>query len=635
MVDVSEDVPPASVRWTPGRLLAAVRRVLGFGVMRASAPLRSKSGQPIRARAWLESAKIEEQYQYSQEISLNAAVRRSGDPEGKIKLVLPYDGDKYFTRQAYQDVSSAREAGAAPEDEALVGTLALTDYEKTDLEGTLGLQDTYGSVPIRVRIPSPPAAADDDDQLLTDRSACVVSHEYRPVAPKVVPAHIDIELDDPDTAGILRRNEVIGKYPERQLGFEPDLWLRMTVRLHLPRKQVEGAEAEVSKVFLSWPTHTSLSSLKLRAAGQAQLRYNPEQEHEGRKGGLEWSDVPMALEDEKPVAKRVRISQSPDDDLVTFSSGTMTLLISKPGELYQRETLSGRVEVSVNRLLSGMDARLFDATGKQCRPRRPRLKLKSIVTTGFSLPLDDAFARRTLWPYQWLHFEEVIPSGMRIVDIVTALRNRGFKVDELHNVDPENCWIRAQLVHGPDRLRLDIFVTGEQHKTKRKRSVQGGMTYRTAVDSGELRIYVYGSLRADSTPVVREINALRRALRERFDRLPARRLPEGAMTWTLPLRSGHHWSAAMSAARRMCPRCAIIAGGRAALSTSCHLSGGRRRRSAAKAAVRVWTTSGPATAATALTPVSGPRGPGIDGSRSASPAPGWQWPALSSSGCSR
>ena len=522
MVDASEDVPPTSVRWTPGRLLDLVRQVLGFGVMRASAPLRkNKSGEPIRARAWLESAKIEEEYHYSQEISLNASVRRSGDPAGKIKLVLPYDGDKYFTRQAHRDVSDARDDGAAPADEALVGFLTLTGYEKTDLEGALGLQDTYGSVPIRVRLPCSPEEGQ-DDQLLTDLSACVVSHEYRPEVPRLVPAHIDIELDDPDTAGI-RRREMIGKYPERQLDFEPDLWLRMTVRLHLPLTQAEGAEAEVSKVFLSWPTHTSLSSLTLRAAGRVQLRYNPEREHEGRKGGLEWSSVPMTHEGSEPIAQRARTSESPDDDIVTLSSRGMTLAISKPGELYKRETLSGRVEVKVNRLLSGMDARLFDATGKQCRPRRPGLKLKSTVTTEFSLPLDDAFARRTLSPYQWLYFDEVIPSGMRIDDIVTALRNRGFKANEPHNADPGNCLITAHLAHGPDRLWLDVYVRGEQHKTRRERSVQGGMTYRTAVDSGELRIYVYGSLRADSKPVVQEINALRRALRERFDRLPARR----------------------------------------------------------------------------------------------------------------
>ena len=221
---------------------------------------------------------------------------------------------------------------------------------------------------------------------------------------------------------------MIEKSPERQLDFEPDLWLRVTVRLHLPRTQVDGVDAEVSKVFMSWPTHTSLSSLGLHADGRAQLRYNPEQEHEGRKGGLEWSGVPMTIEGTRPVAEETRISQASEDEIVTLSSGEMTLSISNPGELYKQEKLSGQVEVTVNRLLSGMDARLYDATGKQCQPRRPELKLKSIVTTEFSLPLYDAFARRTMSPYQWLYFDEVIPSEMRIDDIVMALRNRGFRV---------------------------------------------------------------------------------------------------------------------------------------------------------------------------------------------------------------
>ena len=69
-----------SVRRTPRWLLTRIRRVLGFGVMHASAPLRNRSGEPIRARAWLESALIEEKYQYSQEISLNADVHEVGEP---------------------------------------------------------------------------------------------------------------------------------------------------------------------------------------------------------------------------------------------------------------------------------------------------------------------------------------------------------------------------------------------------------------------------------------------------------------------------------------------------------------------------------------------------------------------------
>lgn len=532
-----------SVRRTVRWLLARIRRILGFGVMHASAALKNWNGEPIRARAWLESGRIEERYQYSQEISLNADVNVKGEPSGLIKLVLPYDGDKYFTQQAYKDLVGARHGGASPADEAIIGFLALAGHEKTGLEGPLGLDANYGSVPIRVRLPFPPDAGE-ADRLLTDGGACVVSQEYQPVIPKIIPVHIDIELDDPDTAesstmarrgrpaadGVsdvaarrAARVEVIDRTPERQLDFEPDMWLRVTVRLHLPRAQVNGVDAEVSKVFMSWPTHTSLRSLKLRTDGQAQLRYNPEQEHEGRKGGLEWSSIPMPLESAEPVVEQTHVAPRSDDEIVTLTSGEMTLSISKPGELYKEESLGGWVEVTVNRLLSGMDARLYDATGKQCHPRRPELRLKSTIRTEFSLPLYDAFARRTMLPYQWLYFDEVIPSWMRIDDIVMALRNRGFKVVVPSGANPENCRISAERSHGPDQLQLTLYVKGDRYKARRERSVPGGMTYRTSVDSGELRIFVYGSLRAESRPVVREINALRRALRERFDRLPAGR----------------------------------------------------------------------------------------------------------------
>ncbi len=289
-------------------------------------------------------------------------------------------------------------------------------------------------------------------------------------------------------------------------------------------------------VFMSWPTHTSLTSLALHADGHAQLRYNPEREHDGRKGGLEWSGVPMALVGVQRVAESTQslddsedesedgeATDESEDEIVTLSSGEMTLSISNPGELYKQEKLSGQIEVTVNRLLSGMDARLYDATGKQCQSRRSGLKLKSIVTTEFSLPLYDAFARRTMSPYQWLYFDEVIPSAMRIDDIEMALRNRGFEVMESRPVNPESCLILAHRTHGPDQLRLAVYVRGGRYKAWRERRVPGGMTYRTSVDSGELRLYVYGSLRAESKPLVREINALRRALRERFDRLPAGR----------------------------------------------------------------------------------------------------------------
>lgn len=527
------------------RLYARILRILGFGVMRASVPLRNLGNEPVRARAWLESAGIEERYGYSQEISLNADVREVTAPTGLIKFTLPYDGEKYFTRQAYQDVAGGRRGGAGPAGEAIIGFLALTDYEATGLEKLLGLQANYGSIPIRALLPAP-AGSGQAEQISPGSKACVISQSYQPAPPKIVPVRIDIELDDPDTAEFrdddappLRRRraedasdvsalqadraEVIRRSPERQLDFVPDLWLRLTVRLRLPRDLAHGAEAEVSNVFVSWPTHTSLSSLALTADGQPQVGYNPEQEHEGCKGGLEWSRVPLAREESAPGAEGGRDARQADEEIITLSSGEMVLSISNPGELYKQEKLSGRIEVTVNRLLSGMDARLYDATGRQCQPRRPGLKLQSTMTIDFSLPLYDAFARRIMSPYQWLYFDEVIPGEMRIDDIKMALRNRGFRSVSLEGADPGNCRIIAYRAHGPDQLQLALYVRGERYTAQRERSVPGGMTYRTSVESGDLRIYVYGFLRAESKPVVREINALRRALRERFDRLPAGR----------------------------------------------------------------------------------------------------------------
>lgn len=530
------------------RLAVRIRRLAAFAVMHAVAPLRNRADEPIYARARVGSAKIEERYYYRQEISLNADTSERKAPEGQIKIILPYDGDEYFTRDAYADVGAARHEDAVRADKALVGFLGLTDYDKTNLGEPLELQSNYGSVPIKVLLPGP----GETDRLIFDNSECVFSQKYQPDSLAIFPVHVDVELDDPDMAedpdrplrssevdGIadlrarLRaRMQVIEDAPERRLDFEPGLWLRVTVRLHVPRGQADGVEAKVSKVSMSWPTHTSLSSLKLHVASGSALRYNPEQEHDGRRGGLEWSGVPMRLVGQQHDQESTRFSGEPATEaedsavrkeLVTLTSGEMTLSIANPGDFYTQDRLSGRIEVTVNRLLSGLDARLYDAAGRPYPARRSGLKLTSVVTTEFSLFLHDAFAHRAMSPYQWLYFDEVIPSALRLDDIAMALRNRGFTVSSVRDLDPADCRIEAHRVQGPDLLHLHVYVRGERYKARRERSVDGGMTYRTAVDSGDLRLYVYGSLHGQSKPVVQEINALRRALRERFDRLPAGR----------------------------------------------------------------------------------------------------------------
>ena len=496
-----------------GRVWAEIRRWLGFGVARVSSPLRKPYGAgSVFVRARLKRARIREWYSYFQEISENAVRKMEKDPEGRIDLELPYDGDRYFSRQARGDIRHARDLGAAPGTEALVGHLVLTGFEHANLDGLLDLGPIHGSVPIRVPIAGLPDPGD-ADPLIADRCACVLSHDYQPGTRhlKVLPVDVDAKLHDPDDAHFRppkTESDFAGRRLQmlRQVGFLPELQLQMTVRLDVPRELADGARAKIRQVFISWPTHTSLQSLHLRVDGKTHpLRYNPKRE------GLEWSDVTMIC-GRDPGAGEIR----------SFSSPEMVLTIPQPGELYQQPSLDGQVKVTVNRLLSGMDARLFDATGAS--RGRSGVMRQSLITTNFRLILDDAFARRILSPHQQLHFDEVIPAETRIDDIKMALKNLGFKVaDPWPDHGPEKRWLWASRAEGPEKLELVLYAEGKQHTSKRQRRVPGGITYHTKLDSGELRIYVYGKLSGNSGPVVQEMNALREALRERFDRLPARR----------------------------------------------------------------------------------------------------------------
>jgi hypothetical protein len=523
---------PSAWGTVPGSLRGSIRRFLGFGLMRASGRLRAvlKDGEPIRARARLKSVKIEEKYYFHQHISLNPFSEVRQDPDGLIKLVLPYDGEKYFTRQAHKDVTRVRERRADPDAGIRVGFLALTGYQHANLSTLPGLEEYHGSFPIDALLPPPPGPGG-ADPLLADDVSCVVSHEYHPThREQLVPPHIDVELYDPDTADIPGVPDSIsaGLHTNitRQVDFKPELLLRMTVSLRLPR-ELADATVKVRHVFIGWPTRTSLSSLRLRVAGkQHDFQYNPEREFrydEERtgQGGLEWHDVAMDREPE-PAGGDFRVFESPP----------MDLSIPRPGDLYHEDTLVGQVEVTVDRLLSGTEARLFDATGRLCR--QPELGLKTVISTEFSVTLDDAFSRRLRQPHQLMFFGEVIPTRARIDDVTIALQNRGFEVTSLgaadrpladaqRGVNAGNWWLAATRPHGPDELALLLHATGKQYLTRRERRARDGMRYQTTVDSGDLELYAYGFLPGDSEPLVNEMNALRSALRHRFDRLPDRR----------------------------------------------------------------------------------------------------------------
>ncbi|MBD0695804.1 hypothetical protein [Streptomyces sp. CBMA123] len=503
----------------------------------------------------MENIEIVERFQYKQEISNNRGHENAGVPTGKITISIPYDGGQYFTREAIADTEKTA-AAPGPDATALVGHLLLSDYDKTDLGSASGLDGSYGAVRIEVPIHG------GRKRLAADRQECVLEHEYAP-DPNCLhaePITVLAELFDPDgvtllpfdsqtdetsrATGLSTGDEGAGRllldklkrlpslpFEEQQriaglvtyaaeniaqqASFRSYLQLRLRVRLVLPR-QDDGKHTDapvLRRVSVAWPTITSLRAVHLHlldasADPSPVITYNPVTKC------LEWHDMPL----------RSSAMDSEDKSLQGYESSTMVLTIEQPGELYLAPELHGRVEVDVpDRLLSGTDARLFTATGMQAA-HGPRLKTQ--IESEFKLVLGDAFTKRVQSPCQHLYFDEVIPDRARITDIQAALETRGYDVFHCHlggdgsaGGSALRSFVLACRTEGPDQMALWIYVEGRHLTTERQSQVDGGTTYTTQLKSGDLRLYVRGTLAGHRRELVLEMNALQKALRDQFARI--------------------------------------------------------------------------------------------------------------------
>jgi len=495
---------------TPQDRIAQVRRKVEAGVRTALGNRGGDADAGISySRAQIESVRLTEHYCYEQEISRNPAHSATAEPSGRIEVTVPYDGHEFFTRQACADV--ARNDGPDA-DEALIGHLALTGYGNTNLGDVLPLNSSYGSVPIRV----PVGGKDGPDALDDDRNTCVITYDYTldPDVPKVIPIDVRVELIDPDTVELgdlidtvdadHRKIDDIPSKITQQVSFRPCLWLVVSVSITLPTQPKKDLSPTVERVALDWPTITSLQALQLEVDGRGndQLRYNPATRC------IEWFNVGMRKA-----------------DAYTYESGPMVLSIEQPGELYRQESLNGTVEVEIpGHLISGVRSRLHNGIGGLVPPHR-QPKPATRLTCGLHLILDDAFARRIHAPYQHLHFDELIPDEARIADIKTALMNQGFEVEMMapHRDGRDRYLLYACRSEGPDQMNLWLLAEGQRFRTKRQNQVPGGQMFESEFDSGELKVFVFGTLLTGSRALTHEMNALQRALRERFDRLRSRR----------------------------------------------------------------------------------------------------------------
>jgi hypothetical protein len=550
-------------------------RSVGNSVM-ALAPARMRTAEEdhtIYARAVPETAEITEDYFIRQEISKNSSLGLGAPPTGLVELAVPYDGSIFFGRQAIEDVTKAAEAqGGTADGTAVIGHLLFHDFNRTSLADDLELRDKRGSIPVRAEI----GQGQDGrfEYLSSDRQSCVTRYEYDPATPSVDIAHLKIELFDPDSldlpildlieinlatkkgqdnvrAAVSRHVGDVTAKIRQQVNFKNELKLQLVARLNLPVKQSESEEAErnlrprITRMTIGWPTITSIRTLSLRIGDkllkhgtdvsyddvEPPVRYNPTRRDDparddSAQGCLEWVNVRMDHES--------TMRGDGDLDILTYESVPMLLAIQHPGELFKQPHLKVCAEIEIkDYLASGLTARLFDATGSQIN-NKPRLTTRVQATT--TLILQDAFAKRTRSPYQHLVFDEIIPDEMRITDIVTTLKDQGFEVlrvlpDEqqaplghAQAAGTVNWLLAAQRQEGPESMDMWIFVEGRHYETERETTAfGGGVVHKTKLNSGELRIFIRGTLARDSWKLTHEMNALQQTLRDRYERVRQRR----------------------------------------------------------------------------------------------------------------
>lgn len=568
------------------RICRSTTAVLKRGFSRGSHVLTSGKthASVVFARAIPQKSAIVETYRFRQISSVNPVLEAAEEePIGQVEIVVPFDGYRYFTRDAIKDaqghLGEHRGRGYRQEIMAAIGHLVLTNTRDARRGGGEPIADARGAIRLRVPIRSVDLG---DDDLAADEREASLRFDYRPptLGTYVFPIQLDVEILDPEDSTLLdgefdaNWERAISDEVVRQPAFSSELRMRFRIHLTWPRwGGIRKPRMHIKAFSLSWPTVTSLdpNSLRLYYGEEAvgEIQYNPaikslqwfeiplhgekgepETDADAKPQGAEPFNAGSGAEDELGTSEQDTgdpaepdTSSSPDqrpsndegDDDGDDETGTgavwdetsedVFLYVRQPGQLRAKKTLTGNVSAEVDgQLMSGIDARLFDATG--ARHRRGVLSLKTKLDLTFEIVLEDVFNRRPLSATHTMHFDEVVPDVQRIEDINAALRDRGFNVTSYPLRDDEaglEWGIRAIRADGPDYIVLSIVVRGRRYRTTRRSGTAGWHRFTSEIDSGELRLAIHGRYPRHSRELTVEVNALRQALASRFRHMAAQR----------------------------------------------------------------------------------------------------------------
>ncbi len=461
---------------------------------------------------------LREEYAYYFDVSGNSNIQRVNTPNGVLEMIVPYDGENSFTSQIIEDIKSQDNNIWRKEHvDACIGHIGITNHSKTNLEEKLELSLNHGIIPLKIPIRN--EEIQDNDSLRSGRYACRIKYDYEPIWPETNPLQISARIFDEEIirealvehqknhTGKATVLDSVVKDVAQQVGFSRSLIFHFDLELALPSKISNFKENDppmLELMAIEWPVATSSRVVHLVVEGkELSIVYNPTQ------GVIEFGDIPFRSH-----------GKSEGTELYIYRTPTITLLVDQPGELYQRDQLNGNVVVQLPRQFSALKLLYFNAQGKK---EEMDIQTCTIFNADLALYLEDLFDRKMFSPYQHLQFEGVVLDEMRVMDIMTLLEDQGFS-SRYESLTAERTGMQRYLVEGVrteghGKLVLWMVVEGTRSQTTRQKQIQGGHTYTTQLETGNVVIYMRGQLQRDSSRLVNVMNEIQNLLKERFQHI--------------------------------------------------------------------------------------------------------------------
>lgn len=500
-----------------------------------------KAEKAIYVRAIPETIELAETYFYEKEISLNSSSSREKQkPYGEIKVVVPYDGCDYLKRQAIEDVQKQIGKNSDKTIKALIGYLAISKHEGTDLYDLLDSSRKYDSVPLEISLQT--KTIDGLESFNQDKTICALKHKYYPKSPNLEIVKIDVKVFDDDIDLIFdddlnliniplqEINNLSNKIEQKVSGFSDNsskfknkLIIQIDIQLAFPEGYNPEQKPKIDKISIQWPKITCLSNLTCIISSEnnnQNLRYNP------LKSRLEWKN----REEINIFTKEESLQPSNANQRIIYHNidKPIFLVISSPGELYQQASLEGEIEIEIPEiLLSGLKARYYKFDSQKIGLLANNyIRKNTRIISNFELILDDVFQKRPRTISQELKFDKIFLDDECIRIIKSELEAQGFENPSSHIIPITSnnekkelkCLIRAWRSEGIEDMYLWIVARGKQLQIIRT-AKQGDVEFKSQDESGELTLYLLGRFTGNNHTLLQRMNALQKELRKKFEKI--------------------------------------------------------------------------------------------------------------------